>query len=227
MLFKNIVLYPFLIFSSALISSADEPVRRGAEPSIEEELRRHLRKLDRWNLMQLLRVERDVDAKQKKRAEVSSNPDELAILAEDEDRGVRFYVASNRHASLDVQLLLAQDLVQLESGLVYSLAVRGVHDVNQRLRVLVVVAPVRPDGFLPADVPHVELEPRVQHGLDVEPLRRGGGRDVLVRQLTQDGGLAGVIETQNQDACLVVNASHGARSRTRVSASGKSAAGWE
>jgi hypothetical protein len=109
MLFKNIVLYPFLIFSSALISSADEPVRRGAEPSIEEELRRHLRKLDRWNLMQLLRVERDVDAKQKKRAEVSSNPDELAILAEDEDRGVRFYVASNRHASLDVQLILAQD----------------------------------------------------------------------------------------------------------------------
>ena len=88
---------------------ADEPIKRGAEPSIEEYLRRQLRKLDRWNVMQLLRTERDVDAKQKKRAKSSSNPEELAILAEDEDSGVRYCVAANRHTPLDVQLLLAED----------------------------------------------------------------------------------------------------------------------
>ena len=88
---------------------AAEPIKRGVEPSIEEDLRRHLRKLDRWSVMQLLRTERDVDLKQKKRAKSSSNPEELAILAEDEDSGVRYYVASNRHTSLDVHLLLAQD----------------------------------------------------------------------------------------------------------------------
>ena len=88
---------------------AAEPIKRGAEPSIEEYLRRHLRKLDRWNVTQLLRTERDVDLKQKKRAKSSSNPEELAILAEDEDSGVRYYVASNRHTPLDVHLLLAQD----------------------------------------------------------------------------------------------------------------------
>ena len=104
---KHILSIYFLVTAGSLW--AEEPLKRGAKPSIEEDLRRHLRKLDRWNVMQLLRAERDVDAKQKKRAQSSSNPEELAILSEDEDNGVRYYVASNRHTSLDVQLLLAQD----------------------------------------------------------------------------------------------------------------------
>ena len=115
-------LYVLLILPSTNLLAADEPIRRGAEPSIEEDLRRHLRKLDRWDVMQLLRAERDVDAKQKKQAQVSSNPEELAILAEDEDNGVRFYVAANRHTPIDIQLLLAQDTEPIvRSGIALAL----------------------------------------------------------------------------------------------------------
>ncbi len=98
-----------LVLSAPIISWAQLQGKRGAEPSIEEELRQHLRKLDRWGIVQLLRVEQAVDEKQKKRARSTSNPEELALLAEDEDDGVRFYVASNRNIPLDVQLHLADD----------------------------------------------------------------------------------------------------------------------
>ena len=37
--------------------------------------------------------------------------------------------------------------------------VGGVDHVHERIGVLVVVLPVRPNMLLPADVPHVELEP--------------------------------------------------------------------
>ena len=106
----------------ASVPLAEEPLKRGAELTIEEDLRRQLRKLDRWSVMQLLRAERDVDAKQKMRARSSSNPEELALLAEDEDNGVRFYVAANRHAPLDVHLLLSQDPEPIvRSGVALSL----------------------------------------------------------------------------------------------------------
>ena len=45
---------------------AEEPIKRGAAFSLEEEFRRQLRKIDRWTTMQLLRTERDIDKKQKK-----------------------------------------------------------------------------------------------------------------------------------------------------------------
>ena len=81
----------------------------GSSLSLEEELRQHLRKLDRWGIEQLLRTEQAVDEKQKVRAQSTSNPDELALLAEDEDSGVRFYVAANKNVPLDVQLHLVED----------------------------------------------------------------------------------------------------------------------
>jgi hypothetical protein len=96
--------------------------QRRADPSLEEELRQHLRKLDRWGIVQLLRTEKAVDEKQKKRAKSTSNPEELSLLAEDEDSGVRFYVAANRHVPLDVQLHLADDDEALvRSGIALSL----------------------------------------------------------------------------------------------------------
>ncbi len=91
--------------------------------SIEEELRQHLKKLDRWGIAQLLYTEKVVDEKQKKRAQSTSNPDELALLAEDEDSGVRFYVASNRNVPLDVQLQLVEDQEEIvRSGVALSLS---------------------------------------------------------------------------------------------------------
>ena len=93
------------------------------EPEIEEYLREQLKKLERWDIEKLLKTERDIDLQQKKRAIVSSNPDELALLAEDEDSGVRFQVAANPYTPLDFQLRLASDPVPyVKSGLAMSLA---------------------------------------------------------------------------------------------------------
>ena len=64
---------------------------------IEEELRRHLKKLERWGLSQLLFTEKQVDQRQMDRARSSTNPDELFQLALDEDETVRFYVAANKY----------------------------------------------------------------------------------------------------------------------------------
>ncbi len=120
--FVSICLCLFYGLFIPCIIGAEEPIKRGAELSLEEELRRQLGKIDRWSTMQLLRTERDVDKKQKKWARSSSQPEELAILAEDEDLGVRFYVASNRHITLDMQLLLAQDRESLvRAGIALSL----------------------------------------------------------------------------------------------------------
>lgn len=93
-----------------------EPEPESAEIVVEEDptggedfLREQLRKLDRWGLLDLLRTERDVDRKQKQRARETTHPDELAQLAEDEDGGVRFYVAANRYTPLSTRADLAGD----------------------------------------------------------------------------------------------------------------------
>ena len=92
------------------------------QPEWEERLRKHLRKLDQWGVLQLLRTERDVDKQQKKRARYSTHPEELGLLADDEDGGVRFYVAVNRHTPLDVRLQLAFDpLSHVIAGVAMSL----------------------------------------------------------------------------------------------------------
>ena len=93
------------------------------EPEMEEFLREQLTKIERWNIDKLLKTERDIDLQQKKRAIFSSNPEELALLAEDEDSGVRFQVAANPNTPIDFQLLLAKDPVSyVKSGLAMSLA---------------------------------------------------------------------------------------------------------
>lgn len=91
-------------------------------PEKEERLRQHLRKLDQWGIMSLLRTEREVDQRQKQRAAASTHPEELALLAEDEDGGVRFYVATNTYTPLGVLLGLAFDpLAPVRSGVALSL----------------------------------------------------------------------------------------------------------
>lgn len=93
-----------------------EPEPESAEIVVEEDptggeafLREQLRKLDRWGLLDLLRTERDVDRKQKQRARETTHPEELALLAEDEDGGVRFYVAANHYTTLSTRAELAGD----------------------------------------------------------------------------------------------------------------------
>ena len=86
-------------------------------------LRRDLLKLSRSGISQLLRWELEVDREQKRRANTSSNPRELARLAEDEDSGVRFFVAANRHTALGTRLALANDPEPaVRSGVAIALA---------------------------------------------------------------------------------------------------------
>lgn len=89
----------------------------------EDRLRHHLRKLEWGSVNQLLRWEQRVDKVQKTRANTSSNPQELALLADDEDAGVRFYVAANRHTPLGTRLALASDEVAtVRAGVAMSIA---------------------------------------------------------------------------------------------------------
>tara|TARA_B100001250_G_scaffold100221_1_gene84288 strand:- start:4998 stop:5948 length:951 start_codon:yes stop_codon:yes gene_type:complete len=95
-----------------------------SDSSIEEQLRRHLRKLDRWGLTQLLFTEQQVDQRQMDRARNSTNPEELFQLAKDEDESVRFYVSANKYTPLDVQMELAHDQNDIvRSGLASSLQI--------------------------------------------------------------------------------------------------------
>lgn len=118
---KNLYLI-WVVLGVAVISAWGQ-VQSDNNSNVEKELRQHLKKLDRWGIAQLLYTEKVVDEKQKKRAQSTSNPDELALLAEDEDSGVRFYVASNRNVPLDVQLQLVEDPEEIvRSGVALSLA---------------------------------------------------------------------------------------------------------
>ena len=65
--------------------------------------------------------------------------------------------------------------------------VGGVNHVDERIGVLVVVLPVRPDVLLATNVPHVQLEASLLHRLDVEALRR---RDVRWIHLQRARGIA-------------------------------------
>ena len=75
----------------------------------EEKRQQRLSAVEGWGLEQLLRAQQELDYKQKFRASTSSNPDELSLLAGDEDSGVRFYVATNRYTPREVLLDLAYD----------------------------------------------------------------------------------------------------------------------
>ena len=73
---------------------------------------------------------------------------------------------------------------------------------DQSISGVVVVLPECSDLALAANVPDVELEAARLEGLDVEALRWSDVCDLLLRQLFEDGRLAGVVQTQKQNpAC--------------------------
>jgi hypothetical protein len=99
-----------------------EVVGERVETTIEEQLRQNLNKLERWGIKQLLYTERQVDQSQKERARISTNSEELALLAGDEDSGVRFYVAANRHTSIEILEILTDDPVDyVRTGVAHGL----------------------------------------------------------------------------------------------------------
>ena len=66
--------------------------------------------------------------------------DEVLLVREDEERRV-------------LELRVREELAELDGRLLEALRVRRVDDVDEALRLVVVVAPVRADRLLPADVP--------------------------------------------------------------------------
>ena len=57
---------------------------------------------------------------------------------------------------------------ELVLGKLHSLRIGRVNHVDDGVRVLVIAPPVRPDARLAAQVPHLEPEALVLHGLHVE-----------------------------------------------------------
>jgi len=61
----------------------------------------------------------------------------------------------------------------------------------QSVSLVEIVAPVRADGLLAADVPHVQLEVVLLQRFDVEALRRRNVLDVLQKRKTRKGKVGG------------------------------------
>mmetsp|Transcript_30103 Transcript_30103/g.97097 ORF Transcript_30103/g.97097 Transcript_30103/m.97097 type:complete len:265 (-) Transcript_30103:53-847(-) len=98
------------------------------------------------------------------------------------------------------ELVLIQHAMELIARLPDTVAIVGVNDKDDTLRVLVVMAPERADLVLAANVPHGERNVFVLDSLDVEADGGDGGDDLAQLELVQDGGLAGRVQTNHQDA---------------------------
>lgn len=155
-----------LVPSQAIAAPAEAQQREveQVQPGVEGYLRHHLLKLEGWGINALMRTEQQVDREQKRRANLSTNTIELAELAEDEDMGVRFYVAANTHSSLGTRLALSRDRqATVRSGVAMSLrydplATSQVRSVTAQLatdlardpNILVRMALIQ-EGLLPPD----------------------------------------------------------------------------
>jgi hypothetical protein len=111
------------IFSPKSDAEAQAPPGRKVGLTLEAYLRQELKKIERWGVERLLQTEQRLDEQQKYRAYTSTNPEELALLAEDEDCGVRFFVGANSHTSPRIKSQLANDPVPyVRSGVAMSLS---------------------------------------------------------------------------------------------------------
>merc|ERR1719453_817858 len=102
------------------------------------------------------------------------------------------------------ELVLVEHAVQLVAGLSDTVAIVGIDDEDDTLRVLVVVAPERADLVLAAHVPHRERDVLVLDGLDVEADGGDGGHDLTELELVEDGGLTGGVEANHEDAYILL-----------------------
>ena len=68
------------------------------------------------------------------------------------------------------------------------------------------MAPESADLVLASDVPDGEGDVLVLDGLDVEADGRDGGDDLTELELVEDGGLASSVETDHEDAALLLGA---------------------
>jgi hypothetical protein len=103
-------------------------------------------------------------------------------------------VGKHQHHRI-AQLVLVQHIVELSFGLNDTLAIVGVNDEDESLRVLEVVAPQWTDFILTADIPHSEADVFVLYSLDVESDGWNGGDDLPELQLVENCSFTCRIET--------------------------------
>ena len=121
---------------------------------------------------------------------------------ESRSRGTYLFVGKDQEHGVS-QLVLLEHAVQLVAGLANSLAIVAVHDKDEALRVLEIVAPQRTDLVLAADVPHGEADVLVLDRLDVEADGGNGGDDLAQLELVQNGRLTGRVQADHQNSHLL------------------------
>ena len=101
-----------------------------------------------------------------------------------------------------LQCFVVQEVMESLGIFFDPLHVRRVHDVDKRVHVVEVVGPEGAQLELASNVPAIELDALVLEGFDVEA--NGGDRvdDLVELHLVEDGGLAGGVEAQHEEAHL-------------------------
>ena len=94
--------------------------------------------------------------------------------------------------------------MELLASIIDSVAIVRVNDEDEALSVLVVVSPEESDLVLTADVPHGEGDVLVLDSLHIEADGWNGCDDLSELELVEDGGLTGGIETDHEDAHLLL-----------------------
>lgn len=89
-----------------------------------------------------------------------------------------------------------------------SLLVGGIDHENDGCCVGVVASPVWSDTGLSSEIPHVEFEVLVGEGLHVETNGGDGIHNLTKLQPVQNGGLAGTIQSNDEDSDLLVASPH-------------------
>jgi len=102
------------------------------------------------------------------------------------------------------EFVLIEHALQLLTGLNYTVAIVAIDDEDDTLGVLEVMSPQRTDLVLSSDIPNRELDVLVLDGLDVEADSGDRGHDFTQFELVKNGGLSGCVETNHQDAHLLL-----------------------
>jgi len=123
---------------------------------------------------------------------------QILLVGEDKQDGVTELILG-KHA---LELIASRVLIAL--GVIDTITVVRVDHEDDTLGVLVVVAPEGTDLVLASDVPHGEGNVLVLDGLNVETDGRDGRNDVTQLELVKDGGLTCSIQTDHQNAHLLL-----------------------
>merc|ERR1719203_2526977 len=98
------------------------------------------------------------------------NPHMLLDVARFKSAADVLFVGKNEDGQVEEAVLLLHQLYELCCALLQTPHIRRIHDVNEGIAILEVVAPISADRLLAADVPHVQLHVLVLDALHVESL---------------------------------------------------------